>query len=40
MSTVRVNGAELYYEDEGTGHPVVFVHGVWATSKFFLRQMP
>jgi non-heme chloroperoxidase len=40
MSTVRVNGAELYYEDEGTGDPVVFVHGVWATSKFFRRQMP
>lgn len=39
MAIVRVNGADLYYEDEGTGDPVVFVHGVWVTSKFFRLQM-
>ncbi len=40
MATVRVNGVELYYEDEGAGDPVVFIHGVWVTSRFFRLQMP
>jgi pimeloyl-ACP methyl ester carboxylesterase len=40
VATVRVNGAELYYEDEGTGDCVVFIHGVWVTSRFFRLQMP
>jgi pimeloyl-ACP methyl ester carboxylesterase len=40
MATVRVNGVELYYEDEGAGDPVVFIHGVWVTSAFFRLQMP
>lgn len=29
---------EIYYEDEGSGRPVVFVHGLWLTSRFFVRQ--
>jgi pimeloyl-ACP methyl ester carboxylesterase len=27
LKTVRVNGAELHYVDQGSGVPVVFVHG-------------
>jgi pimeloyl-ACP methyl ester carboxylesterase len=40
MPRVRVNGAELYYEDAGEGQPVVFVHGLWMSSRFFQRQLP
>ena len=29
MSTISVNGADLYYTDDGQGPPVVFVHGSW-----------
>ena len=34
VATIRVNEAELHYEDEGTGDPIVFIHGVWMTSTF------
>lgn len=27
MPYVNANGIKLYYEDEGTGHPVLFIHG-------------
>jgi pimeloyl-ACP methyl ester carboxylesterase len=40
MPTVTVNGADLHYEDEGSGAPVVFVHGVWMSGRFFERQRP
>ncbi|WP_078378512.1 alpha/beta fold hydrolase [Sutcliffiella halmapala] len=33
-------GIELYYEDEGQGTPVIFIHGVWMSSKFFKDQIP
>jgi pimeloyl-ACP methyl ester carboxylesterase len=39
MATVRVNGAELYYEDAGAGDPVVFVHGVWMSGRCFGPQL-
>ena len=29
MSTVRVNGVDLYYELSGSGEPLVLVHGSW-----------
>lgn len=29
MPQPTVNGTVLSYEDEGTGTPVVFLHGVW-----------
>ncbi|MCF6136510.1 alpha/beta fold hydrolase [Pseudalkalibacillus berkeleyi] len=29
---------ELYYEDVGEGTPVIFIHGVWMSSKFFQKQ--
>jgi pimeloyl-ACP methyl ester carboxylesterase len=31
-------GCELYYEDLGSGRPVVFIHGFTVTSRFFVRQ--
>lgn len=31
MAYLTVNGVELFYEDEGAGQPVVFLHG-WGTS--------
>ncbi|WP_417898535.1 alpha/beta hydrolase [Bacillus haimaensis] len=33
-------GVELYYEDEGEGTPVLFIHGVWMSSRFFRNQIP
>jgi pimeloyl-ACP methyl ester carboxylesterase len=38
MPRVTVNRVELHYEDEGEGRPVVFLHGVWMSSRFFDRQ--
>jgi len=34
------NGVTLYLEDEGSGTPVVFVHGVMMSGRFFQRQVP
>lgn len=31
---------ELYYDDVGMGNPVIFIHGVWMSSRFFKRQLP
>ena len=31
---------ELYYEDVGMGSPVIFIHGVWMSSRFFKKQLP
>jgi pimeloyl-ACP methyl ester carboxylesterase len=39
MATVRVNGAELYYEDAGAGDAVVLVHGVWMSGRCFRPQL-
>jgi len=39
MATVRVNGVELYYEDVGAASPVVFIHGVWMSSRCFRHQL-
>lgn len=38
MPTESVNGAELYYESDGDGVPVVFLHGVLMSSRFFSEQ--
>ncbi|MSP82456.1 MAG: alpha/beta hydrolase [Alphaproteobacteria bacterium] len=32
-------GVALHYEESGTGRPIVFIHGVWASSRFFARQL-
>ncbi|EYF06370.1 alpha/beta fold hydrolase [Chondromyces apiculatus] len=39
MPRVNVRGCELYYEDsQAKGEAVVFVHGVWMSSRFFRHQ--
>jgi pimeloyl-ACP methyl ester carboxylesterase len=35
---LRVNGADLSYLDQGTGAPVVFVHGSFADLRFWEPQ--
>ncbi len=40
MPRVTVNDVELEYVEEGAGKPVVFVHGVWMSSRFFDKQRP
>ncbi len=32
------SAAQLYYEDCGTGQPIIFIHGVWMSSRFFEPQ--
>lgn len=34
------DGVELYYEDVGMGDPILFIHGVWMSSRFFKKQLP
>ncbi|MFJ8526697.1 alpha/beta fold hydrolase [Bacillus sp. NPDC094106] len=34
------NSVELYYEDQGKGKPILFIHGVWMSSRFFHKQTP
>jgi pimeloyl-ACP methyl ester carboxylesterase len=38
MATFRTTDGQIYYEDQGTGRPVVFLHGLWLTSRFFSKQ--
>lgn len=33
------DGATLYYEQQGEGTPVIFIHGVWMSSRFFHNQL-
>lgn len=41
MAEQRLDGGvTLYLEDEGSGPPVAFVHGVMMSGRFFHRQMP
>ena len=39
MPYSKINGVELYYEDAGQGQPIIFLHGVWESSRFFHRQL-
>ena len=39
MPLVRCNGAEIYYEDHGTGEPILFLHGAWAGCRYFEAQL-
>lgn len=39
MPIVSCNGADLYYEDHGSGRPLVFLHGAWAGIRFFQPQL-
>jgi pimeloyl-ACP methyl ester carboxylesterase len=38
MPRFESSSCEIYYEDEGEGRPIVFIHGLWLTSKFFRKQ--
>lgn len=40
MPYVRVNDCDLYYEEQGQGPPVLFIHGLWLSSRFFHLQLP
>jgi non-heme chloroperoxidase len=40
MPTIAVNGAELHYEESGDGRPLVFLHGLWMSTRFFQKQIP
>lgn len=39
MPYLDVNGTRLHYEERGEGPPVVLVHGVWMSGRFFSRQL-
>lgn len=39
MPTVRVNDCDLHYEDAGEGRPVLFIHGLWGSGRFFHHQL-
>ena len=39
MPYVQCNGADLYYEDRGEGQPIVFLHGVLHSLRFFEPQL-
>ncbi|MGE6377337.1 alpha/beta fold hydrolase [Peribacillus muralis] len=30
----------LFYEEKGQGRPIIFIHGVWMSSRFFTEQLP
>jgi len=38
MPVETVNGTHLYYEEDGDGVPIVFLHGVLMGSRFFVEQ--
>ncbi|MCA0989295.1 alpha/beta fold hydrolase [Guptibacillus algicola] len=40
MAVMKLDeGVELYYEDVGMGDPIIFIHGVWMSSRFFKKQL-
>jgi len=39
MPHLSLNGTRLYYEEEGHGQPIIFIHGVWMSGQFFQKQM-
>ena len=39
MPYSQCNGADLYSEDDGEGTPIVFLHGVMASRRFFEPQV-
>jgi non-heme chloroperoxidase len=41
MATIRIHDdVELYYEEAGSGRPIVFIHGVWMSGRYFHKQLP
>ena len=39
MPRLSVNGAELHYEEAGSGPPLVLLHGVWMSGRCFQPQL-
>lgn len=39
MPVTSCNGANIYYEDAGTGDPILFLHGAWAGCRYFEAQL-
>jgi non-heme chloroperoxidase len=39
MPYVEINNTKLHYVDQGNGDPVILLHGVWMSSKFFMNQL-
>jgi len=40
MPTIRIDDElDLYYEEQGAGRTIVFVHGVWMSGRYFRRQL-
>lgn len=39
MPVVQCNGADLYYEERGSGPPIVFLHGGFAGLRYFEPQL-
>ena len=40
MPTLRIDDElDLYYEEQGAGRTIVFVHGVWMSGRYFQRQL-
>lgn len=33
------DGTSIYFEDVGNGEPVIFIHGVWMSGRFFEKQI-
>ena len=40
MTYLTANGAELYYEDEGDGRPLFFLHGWGTSARVWNAQLP
>ncbi len=40
MPFAKVNGIRVYYEEHGTGHPVLFIQGLGYPSGMWFRQVP
>jgi len=40
MSYADVNGISLYYEEHGTGQPLVLLHGGYGTGEMYAAIMP
>lgn len=38
MRQLRVNGVDLFYREQGTGTPIVFVHGAWMDLRYWEPQ--
>ncbi|MGI8551866.1 MAG: alpha/beta fold hydrolase [Dehalococcoidia bacterium] len=38
MPTARLNGIDVYYEEHGSGYPVIFSHGYAASSRMWAPQ--